>query len=178
MIRYALACEAGHTFESWFSDSAAYEQLQAKGLVQCAVCGSGKVERQIMSPAVARRDRDSGSVSPQAEAGPGLAGQGLAGQGLAGKGEILSPGASVAMTPGGDGEVARAIREKIRELHAYVRANSEDVGENFASEARAIHEGEMPERAISGRASLDEARALIEDGIGVMPLPPLPDEQN
>ena len=173
MIRYALACEAGHAFESWFSDSAAYEQLQAKGLVQCAVCGSGKVERQIMSPAVARRDRDRGSASPQAEAG-----QALAGQALAGKGEILPPGASVAMTPGSDSEVARFVREKIRELHAYVRANSEDVGDNFAREARAIHEGEVPERAISGRASLDEARALIEDGIGVLPLPPLPDEQN
>jgi hypothetical protein len=163
MIRYALACEAGHAFESWFSGSAAFEQLQAKGLVQCAVCGSARVERQIMSPAVARRDRDRGRVVPQAEVVSG---------------EILPPAAPLAMTPGGDSEIARAIREKIRELHAYVRANSEDVGENFAREARAIHEGEVPERAISGRASLDEARALIEDGIGVMPLPPLPDEQN
>lgn len=168
MIRYALACEAGHAFESWFSDSAAFEQLQASGLLQCAVCGSARVERQIMSPAVARRDRDRGRVVPQGEVVSGEAA----------RGEILPPAAPLAMTPGGDSEAARAIREKIRELHAYVRANSEDVGENFAREARAIHEGEVPERAISGRASLDEARALIEDGIGVLPLPPLPDEQN
>lgn len=171
MIRYALACEAGHAFESWFSDSAAFEQLQAKGLVQCAVCGSARVERQIMSPAVARRDRDRGRVVPQAEAVSGDPAAAVTG-------EILPPAAPLAMTPGGDSEVARAIREKIRELHAYVRANSEDVGENFAREARAIHEGDAEGRAISGRASLDEARALIEDGIGVMPLPPLPDEQN
>jgi hypothetical protein len=52
--------------------------------------------------------------------------------------------------------------------------NTEDVGERFPEEARRIHYGETPERAIRGRASSDETEALREEGIDVMPLPPLP----
>lgn len=59
----------------------------------------------------------------------------------------------------------------IAKLRAEVEANSDDVGTEFASEARKIHTGEAPERAIHGEAKPDEARALIEDGIPVLPLP-------
>jgi len=52
--------------------------------------------------------------------------------------------------------------------------NTEDVGERFPEEARRIHYGETPERGIRGRASRDETEALREEGIEVMPLPPLP----
>lgn len=68
-------------------------------------------------------------------------------------------------TPANEAEVAiKALREK-------VEATSEDVGSNFASEARKIHEGEAPERSIYGEAKLQDAKALIEDGVPVMPLP-------
>jgi hypothetical protein len=59
-----------------------------------------------------------------------------------------------------------------------IEANTEDVGAKFPQEARAIHLGEAPERAIRGRASLEEARSLAEDGVGVFPLPMLEDELN
>jgi hypothetical protein len=52
-----------------------------------------------------------------------------------------------------------------------VMANTEDVGERFAEEARRIHYGEVDERNIRGQASREETEALIEEGIGVMPLP-------
>ena len=55
-----------------------------------------------------------------------------------------------------------------------IEANSEYVGMNFVAEARAIHNGTSPERAIYGKARLDEARKLIEDGVPVAPLPFLP----
>jgi hypothetical protein len=55
-----------------------------------------------------------------------------------------------------------------------VEENSEYVGMNFAAEARAIHEGAAPERSIYGETKPDEARALIEDGIPVAPLPFMP----
>ena len=59
----------------------------------------------------------------------------------------------------------------LRELRAAVEKNADNVGREFAREARAIHNGEAPERAIYGEAKPDEARDLIEDGIPVAPLP-------
>ena len=50
MIRYALVCERGHEFESWFQDSTAYDKQAKQGLVSCAQCGSVKVEKAIMAP--------------------------------------------------------------------------------------------------------------------------------
>jgi len=68
-------------------------------------------------------------------------------------------------TPASPAEQALAdMRKKIEE-------NSEDVGQNFAAEARAIHDGNAPERPIYGEAKIEEAKSLIEDGISVTPLP-------
>jgi hypothetical protein len=53
----------------------------------------------------------------------------------------------------------------------HVMANTDDVGERFAEEARRIHYGETEERSIRGQASREETEALIEEGIGVLPLP-------
>ena len=50
MIRYALACAKGHTFESWFQNSAAYDKQAKRGLVECPVCGDTKVEKALMAP--------------------------------------------------------------------------------------------------------------------------------
>ncbi len=70
MIRYDLVCAHGHRFEGWFRDSAAYEVQERHGLLTCATCGSSKVERAIMAPAVARRDRERAvpaAMAPPAE---------------------------------------------------------------------------------------------------------------
>ncbi|MBB4009323.1 DUF1178 family protein [Allorhizobium taibaishanense] len=67
---------------------------------------------------------------------------------------------------------------KLKEAVAAVRANSEDVGERFPEEARKIHYGEADARGIIGNASPDEARALIDEGIEIAPLPVLPDDVN
>ena len=53
MIRYALQCEHDHGFEAWFGTSADYDEQAARGLVECPVCGSHAVRKQIMAPAVA-----------------------------------------------------------------------------------------------------------------------------
>jgi hypothetical protein len=60
---------------------------------------------------------------------------------------------------------------RIAKLREMVEANSEHVGPRFAEEARAMYLGDVPNRPIHGEARLDEARALIEDGIPVLPLP-------
>lgn len=56
MIRYALRCASGHGFESWFRDSAAYDDQAASGLLSCPHCGEARIEKQIMAPAVALKE--------------------------------------------------------------------------------------------------------------------------
>ena len=72
----------------------------------------------------------------------------------------------------------RHVRESMRKLRREIEANTDDVGARFPQVARAIHDGDEPERAIRGQASLEEAKALIEDGVGVLPLPILADDLN
>lgn len=150
MIRYALVCEAGHEFESWFPSSDSYDEQAARGLVACPVCDTPKVGKALMAPRLARTD---GAAAPVA---------------------VPAPDAAVPMIS----EPDRQMRAMLRALRAHVVANSESVGPRFAEEARKIHYGESEERSIHGQASLDETRALIEEGISVAPLPIVPDDRN
>jgi hypothetical protein len=74
MIHYDLICDGGHAFDGWFRNSAAYDEQAGKGLVTCTVCGSAKVEKQLMAPGIPaksnRRDAApktmiSGPVDPR-----------------------------------------------------------------------------------------------------------------
>jgi len=66
---------------------------------------------------------------------------------------------------------ASPTEQAVTEMRKQVEETSEDVGTNFASEARAMHDGEAPNRTIHGEAKLEDAKALVEDGIPVVPLP-------
>ncbi|MDJ0613009.1 MAG: DUF1178 family protein [Rhizobiaceae bacterium] len=68
--------------------------------------------------------------------------------------------------------------EKLREIKQHVEANSENVGDKFPEEARKIHYGESEARGIYGKASVEEAASLVEEGVGVMPIPELPEDKN
>jgi hypothetical protein len=72
----------------------------------------------------------------------------------------------------------QALRAAIHELRSRILDHSDDVGADFPEEARKIHDGLVAERAIHGRANFDEARALLEEGIGILPVPALPEEFN
>jgi len=144
MIKYALACSEGHAFESWFPDSAAYDKQRKRGFVACPECGSTRVDKAIMAPAIVGGER------PSLEGGP----------------EIVVD------------DRRRQAREFLVRMRREIEANTDDVGARFPQVARAIHLGDEPERAIRGRASLAEARSLLEDGVGVLPLPMLEDEFN
>lgn len=160
MIRYALKCSRGHRFESWFASSSAYETLRTAGHVTCAVCGTDEVEKALMAPAVAAADAAQTDAAPPLEpatdqpAGPA-------------PGPLTGPqsGPLAAPTP------QEAVARRLRALRAHVEANSDYVGMEFAREARAMHAGEAPERPIWGEAKPEEAKALIEDGVPVAPLP-------
>ncbi|HVE53785.1 MAG TPA: DUF1178 family protein [Ramlibacter sp.] len=82
-----------------------------------------------------------------------------------GAGPAPSPRQQVVAAP--DAQVQAAWMQLVKQ----VMANTEDVGEKFAEEARKIHYGEAGERGIRGQASAEETKALLEEGIGVLPLP-------
>ena len=134
MIKYALTCDREHGFEGWFGSSTDYDDQQARGLLECPVCASQAVRKQIMAPAVAGTKR---------------------------RGEPDAPPQAVMM-------------EAMGRLRRHVEETFDDVGDAFAAEARAIHEGKAEERGIYGQASPAEVRELVEDGVPIAPLPPEP----
>jgi hypothetical protein len=148
MIKYALVCEKAHSFESWFSDSDSYETQSRRGLIACPDCGSARVTKAMMAPAVV----GVGKLKRSQEAAS----------------------APIALLD----ERQQRMREMARHLRQEIIANTDDVGAKFPEEARAIHDGEAPLRSIRGQATSEEARALIEEGVGVLPLPFLPEERN
>ncbi len=74
-------------------------------------------------------------------------------------------------------EPASELEAAMAEMRRQIEANSDYVGLNFAAEARRMHDGEIDERAIHGEAKVEDARALLEDGMPVAPLPFLPKRQ-
>ncbi len=156
MIRYHLRCERGHAFESWFQSSSAYETQEKRRLVNCPVCGSAKVERAIMAPQiVSKKGRESVAPAPAAST------------------EVTSPGSTPLLMA-----QERELRAKLKELRDHIVKNADNVGERFPNEARKMHYGDIEHRPIYGEASPDEARALIDEGVEVSPLPVLPDDRN
>ena len=103
MIKYALVCAHEHPFEGWFGASADYDDQNARGLVECPVCGSSEVRKQIMAPSVSgTKARGSAESDPQ---------------------------------------MRSMMMEAMRRVRSHVTDNFDYVGDRFAAEARAIHEG-------------------------------------
>ena len=82
------------------------------------------------------------------------------------------------MVSGGADPRMGLLMEKLRELRQHVEKHADYVGERFVEEARRIHYKEAEERGIYGEASPDDAKALIDEGIEVQPLPVLPEDLN
>ena len=156
MIRYALACEKAHAFESWFQSSAAYDKQVRRGLVTCPVCNSAKIEKTIMAPRVSGAKK-RGAAPAQQPSAPAP--------------EVPAPVAMVSPQE-------RELRKKLRELREHLVKNADYVGQKFPEEARKMHYGETEHRSIYGEASPDQAKELHEEGIEFHPLPVLPDERN
>jgi hypothetical protein len=136
MIHYNLTCHNSHSFDGWYASSGGFDRLLAAGQITCVVCGSVRVEKALMAPAVVPHADKTTLTAPRNTAEQALA----------------------------------ALRKK-------VETESEYVGMNFVTEARAIHAGDAPERAIYGEARFEEAKALLEDGVPVAPLPFTPNRK-
>ncbi len=153
MIRYSLICSNAHEFEGWFRSSGDFDKQSSAGLCACPECGSTSVTKALMRPNVATSENRT-SVPMPVEA-------------------ASAEKQLVAIPP-----EAREFIEKLKEIKAALLNGSENVGKRFVEEARRIHFGEAPVRAVHGEATAEDARALVEEGIDILPLPVLPGERN
>lgn len=149
MIKYALRCDQAHDWEAWFDSMAGYETQVGRGLVECPLCGSKAVEKAPMAPAVLSSKSDRPTPPVPADAPVPIAN---------GPDPLSLP------------EPVKAFFQGWKE---HIEQNYDYVGDAFAKEVRAIHEGESEERLVYGQATAKEAKELIEDGISVAPLPAL-----
>ena len=145
-----LQCGHQHRFEGWFGSEDDFAGQLARGQVACPLCGDTQIQKMLSAPRLnlrARRQPAPEQPSPGAE--PSVEGSGV-----------------VVPDPALQGRFLAAMRE--------LMANTEDVGERFADQARAMHHGDADPRNIRGQTTPEVALALIEEGIPVLPLPPLP----
>jgi hypothetical protein len=144
MIVFDLACTEGHRFEGWFGSSGDFEDQRARGLLACPSCGTSEVTKAPMAPAVPSK---------------GNARQ-----------EVLPPEPKTMSNTPMPAEMKKALAALAR-AQADALRNSTWVGDRFVEETRKMHYGERDEAPIHGQASLAEAKALIEEGVPVAPLP-------
>ena len=146
MILYDLVCDNDHTFESWFRNSSAAEKVLKAKQSPCPMCGSVKVRKAPMAPRLSKSE----GVVPDASETP------------------AAPAAAPST------EMAAAMSKAVaalNELRETIEKTFDHVGEEFPEEARKIHYGDAPDRPIYGDATLEEAKALADEGIKVAAIP-------
>lgn len=149
MIVFDLCCADGdHRFEAWFASSASFAEQQARGLINCPVCGDDKVKKAAMAPRVGVKSNRAATAPSTEPAKPGRV-----------------PAADEPSP-----QLVRKVMAAIAAKQAEMLPQSRWVGRDFANAARAMHEGRAAEDLIHGQASPAEADALRDDGIAAIPL--------
>lgn len=149
MIIYDLCCDNEHRFEGWFQSADDFETQQQSHLVSCPQCDSQGVRRIPSAVAIGTQHPEKTVQKSPAATG----------------------GASTAMMPAGP-----QVMALYHQLVQAMISNSEDVGRSFAEEARKIHYHEAPERPIRGDATEEECEALQDEGIAILRLPSIKEE--
>ena len=149
MIVFDLSCIEGHRFEGWFGSSGDYEDQRTRRLLACPTCGASDVSKAPMAPAVPAKGNSRQEVLPP---------------------ETRPPEARAMANSPMPPEMQKALAA-LAKAQAEALKSSTWVGDKFAEETRKMHYGERDEAPIHGQASLAEAKALIEEGVPVAPLP-------
>jgi len=165
MIVLDLQCALGHSFEGWFGSQADYDSQRAQGLVTCPVCNDSDITKMLSAP---RLNLGHGAA-PDPTPGQGAPASGNAASSLPSRAPEVAPTAQT--LPEVAPEALQQLQAAMVKMVRLVMANTEDVGSQFAEEARKIHYGEREERNIRGQATREETEALIDEGIDVMALP-------
>jgi len=145
MVIYDLMCSVEHRFEGWFRSESDYLGQKKAGLLSCPVCESTDV-RKLPSASYINTGRGRNEMA------------------IEDKKHMDSTVSDSPVTP----TINPKVLEKIRE---YVESHSEDVGRQFAEEAKKMHYGEAEQRNIRGEVTPDEMVDLHEEGIEATPLP-------
>lgn len=171
MISFDLRCAHDHVFEAWFRSSADFSEQGARGLLICPICGDIDIAKAVMAPNVAAKATQRGMDA----ADRGAADRSAAERGAA---PAVSPPAGLpaiaaAMMPNLPAEV-QPMLAALAKAQADALKQSTWVGKRFAEEARILHDRAethgAPVPAIHGEATPEEAAALIDDGVAIMPL--------
>lgn len=161
MIVFDLECRpAGHRFEGWFASSQDFASQRERGLLACPQCGASDVLKAPMAPNLARK----GNQRDGTPSLPALATEQPSAQ-------VPAAPPSQPMSTGVMPPEAVQMLHKLAQLQAEALKDSRWVGSSFAEESRAMHYGERDTQVIHGQATLEEAQALLEEGIDVAPLP-------
>lgn len=185
-----LQCQYAHSFEGWFGSEDDFQSQLARGLVECPMCGDSTITKKLSAPrlnllasrAVGQSAREPGAQR-QADADesganpttPATGSVGTLARVSASSAALISANQSPTTKP-----LPAAMHAMLQDPQfqaAYLQmarsimAQTEDVGNQFAEEARKIHYGEADKRAIRGEATQDEALELLDEGIDVLRLP-------
>lgn len=151
-----LQCVQSHTFEGWFASEDDFVSQCARGLVLCPLCGDASVQKKLSAPHLKLSTNRRDNRASPAQALPGQ--------------PIVTAGPVASAQPVATADVDPSLTALWMELAQRIVASTQDMGDSFAEEARRMHYGETEERAIRGQASVDEARALVEEGIDILPV--------
>ena len=155
-----LQCSQQHSFEGWFGSEDDFQNQLSRGLIECPLCADKGIQKMPSAPRLnfgGRQARDADSSS-QSQTTPSVS-------------TAVAPLSSDQVEMGKPDGINPAAQAAFLNALRQVMANTEDVGQRFADEARRMHYGEVEARSIRGQASAREAVELLEEGIEVMPLP-------
>ena len=163
-----LQCGQRHSFEGWFGSEYDFQAQLQRGLVECPMCADSAVVKMPSAPRLnlgtySPIEPQAGSVQGVTSASPALAVASPGAESPAGLKTTEAQPVQSGPSPEQQAAFLRAVR--------HVLANTEDVGDRFANQARAMHYGDAEPRSIRGQATPREAVELIEEGIDIMALP-------
>jgi hypothetical protein len=139
-----LQCTHGHGFEGWFASDGDFQQQLERGQLGCPLCGDLHVRKMLSAPRLNLGRSREVAMAPAPDAV-----------------------SEVVVHPSPEASMQARLLQALRDLVS----QSEDVGERFADQARAMHHGDLEQRNIRGRTTPQVAMELIEEGIEVLPLP-------
>ena len=162
-----LQCAAQHAFEGWFASEDDFQSQLSRGLVECPLCADNRIVKMLSAPRLNLGGHSSpGRAVPIADgaADDGATAARSAEPALVSAEAVTpAPQAQTQLMGAGQAGFLKALRQIV--------AQTENVGDRFALEARRMHYGEVEARSIRGQATHRETVELLEEGIEVMPLP-------
>lgn len=161
---YNLSCSFDHRFEGWFASEEDCLRQQANGMLACPLCSSTAITRMPSAPHIGKSHAkvDQGQ-NPTAEEGATNA-----------ESKQTNSDEVLAVTRVDHAQIEAQVQAAFLNGMRELMNRSEDVGSEFAEEARKIHYKESPERSIRGHTTNDEAQSLREEGIEILSLPAIP----